>query len=471
MRDKQVVSVARGDGIGPEIMEAVLEVLKAAKAPLQFEDVVVGQAAVDAVDAGEPSGVPVGALEAIASTGVLLKGPLETPQGGGFASVTMTLRKHFGLFANVRPCRAYAPYVTTFHPEMDIVIIRENEEDLYIGQEYIQTPNVVTATKLISKTGSERIVRYAFEYARACGRKKVTCLTKDNILKQSDGLFHEVFQAVSLEYPELVAEHLIVDIGMARVAHKPEEFDVIVLPNLYGDILSDIALELSGSVGLGGTANIGKNVAMFEAAHGSAPRLAGQDVANPSGLLLAAVSMLRYLGHAAIATEIHNAWMVTLEAGEHTADLYSPKNSSSKLGTQAFAQAVIQNLGKKPKILKASRDASLKASELEPAMPRTSLSLQGVDIFMYWEAPHAREALKDLIRQDIPDWVLSHVEGRGLVVHPSTGLWPASCDSWRCRFEPRPGLACDHSGIARLLTHLSRFGRGAYTQVQLIYSV
>lgn len=466
MGDKRTISIARGDGIGPEITEAVLAVLEAAGAALDYQEVVLGQAA---VDAGEPSGLPEAAIQSIQETGILLKAPLRTPQGGGYSSVNVALRKHFGLYANVRPCRAYAPYVATQHPGMDLVIIRENEEDLYIGREYPQTPNVVQAAKVISRTGSERIVRYAFEYAKAHKRTKVSCLTKDNILKKSDGLFREIFERIAQEYPDIQAEHLIVDIGMARVAHTPNAFDVIVLPNLYGDILSDITSELTGSVGLGGSANIGKHVAMFEAVHGCAPDLAGEDCANPSGLLLAAIQLLHHIGQHSTAQTICNAWLVTLESGEHTLDLYQPDTSIEQLGTQAFAQAIISHLGHTPKTLPCSDTQAIPALELtEPALPRAALTLRGVDIFMHWEGFQAPDQLKELQQLDAPEWKLSYVEGRGICVFPNTTRWPEGCDYWLCRFEPKPGHACDHAAIARLLTLLSRFGRGCFTQVQLL---
>src|SRR5213079_2088223 len=225
-------------------------------------------------------------------------------------------------YANVRPCVSYHPFIETKHPGMDVVIVRENEEDLYAGIEYRQTDQVMQCLKIISRPGSERIVRYAFEYARRHNRKKVTCFTKDNIMKLTDGLFHKIFNEIAAEYPDIENEHWIVDIGAAKMADTPEAFDVIVLPNLYGDILSDIAAQVAGSVGLAGSANIGDKCAMFEAIHGSAPRRAGQNYANPSGLLLGAVLMLAHIKQSAIASKVHNAWLKTLEDGVHTKDIF-----------------------------------------------------------------------------------------------------------------------------------------------------
>src|SRR5438270_8742361 len=236
---------------------------------------------------------------------------------------------------------------------MDVVIIRENEEDLYTGIEYRQSHDMMESLKLISRSGSEKIVRYAFEYARSHNRKKVTCFMKDNIMKLTDGLFHRVFNEIAMEYPDIANETWIVDIGAAKLADTPEAFDMIVLPNLYGDILSDVAAQIAGSVGLAGSANIGDQCAMFEAIHGSAPRRAGQNIANPSGLLLAAVMMLVHINQPDVATQVHNAWLRTIEDGIHTYDIYVEGVSKEKVGTKEFAEAVVERLGKKPHMLKA----------------------------------------------------------------------------------------------------------------------
>jgi len=230
---------------------------------------------------------------------------------------------------------------------MDLVIIRENEEDLYAGIEHQQTDEVIQCLKLISRPGCEKIIRYAFEFARSNKRKKVTCFTKDNIMKQTDGLFHKVFDEIGAEYPDIEKEHWIIDIGAAKMADTPEAFDVIVTLNLYGDVLSDVAAQIAGSVGLAGSANIGEECAMFEAIHGSAPRRAGQNVANPSGLLQGAIMMLNHIGQNHLAEKIQNAWLKTIEDGIHTYDIYQEGISKKKVGTREFAQAVIENLGKK----------------------------------------------------------------------------------------------------------------------------
>src|SRR3989441_10046996 len=308
------ITVAHGDGIGPEIMEATLFILKEAGAKLDIETIDIGE---KVYLAGNTSGIEPSAWESLRRTKVFLKAPITTPQGGGFKSLNVTVRKMLGLYANVRPCVSYPPFVKTKHPNMNVVIVRENEEDTYAGIEHRQTADVMQCLKLISRPGSEKIVRYAFEYARRYGRRKVPCFTKDNIMKMTDGLFHKVFEEIGAAYPDIEKEHWIVDIGAAKLADTPEAFDVIVMPNLYGDILSDVAAQIAGSVGLAGSANIGTEDAMFEAIHGSAPRRAGQNLANPSGLLLGAVMMLVHVGQTDVAERGHNAWLRTIEEGIH----------------------------------------------------------------------------------------------------------------------------------------------------------
>ncbi|HEY4555936.1 MAG TPA: NADP-dependent isocitrate dehydrogenase, partial [Lysobacter sp.] len=347
---RRTVAVAAGDGIGPEITAAVLDVLAAADGGLSFRPVTVG---LGAYRAGAMAGFGPEVMEAVTEHGVILKGPITTPQGGGYKSVNVSLRKSLGLYANLRPCVAYHPFVRTAHPGMDVVIVRENEEDTYAGIEHRQTDEVVQCLKLITRPGCERIVRYAFEYARLHGRRKVTCMTKDNIMKLTDGLFHRVFDETAAQYPGIAAEHMIIDIGTAKMAVDPRRFDVVVTPNLYGDILSDVAAEVAGSIGMAPSSNIGRDCAMFEAVHGSAPDIAGRDLANPSGLLLSAVMMLMHLGRGAAATAVHNAWLRTLEDGVHTPDVHVEGRSRERVGTRAFARAVIERLDQAPRELAA----------------------------------------------------------------------------------------------------------------------
>src|ERR687887_2722619 len=327
MDTKTPITVAHGDGIGPEIMNATLQILDAAGAALEIETIEIGE---KVYLRGNTSGIEPSAWESLLRTQVFLKAPITTPQGGGFKSLNVTTRKMLGLYANVRPCVSYYPFVHTRQPGMDVVIVRENEEDLYAGIEHRQTDDVTQCLELISRPGCERIVRYAFEYAVQHKRKKVTCFTKDNIMKLTDGLFHKVFDEIAADYPAIENEHWIVDIGAAKLADTPEAFDVVVMPNLYGDILSDVAAQIAGSVGLAGSANIGEQCAMFEAIHGSAPRRAGQNLANPSGLLLGAVMMLVHIGQPEMAERVQNAWLCTIEDGIHTYDIYAEGVSRQK---------------------------------------------------------------------------------------------------------------------------------------------
>ncbi|MFC0006309.1 NADP-dependent isocitrate dehydrogenase [Micromonospora siamensis] len=451
------VTVARGDGIGPEIMDATLRVLTAAGARLAVEEIQIGESV---YARGHSAGIEPGAWESLRRTRVFLKAPITTPQGGGFKSLNVTIRKSLGLFANVRPCVAYPPFVPTRHPKMDVVIVRENEEDLYAGIEHRQTDEVTQCLKLISRPGCERIARYAFEYARRHGRSKVTCMTKDNIMKLTDGLFHRVFDEVAADYPDIVAEHWIVDIGTAKLADTPEAFDVIVTPNLYGDVLSDVAAQVAGSVGLAGSANIGEHAAMFEAIHGSAPTLAGLDVANPSGLLLAAVMMLVHIGQADVAERVHNAWLATLEAGVATADIAGP--GATAVGTRAFADAVIDRLGQRPTILPpvayptGQRQLTVPTTAARPAQRKT---MDGVDVFLD-HRDRDPDALAATLQRATEGATLhlQMITNRGVKVWPD-GLPETFCtDHWRARFQSsRPGAA-SRAEVVDLLHRLDRAG-------------
>lgn len=433
MVKKHPITVAYGDGIGPEIMEATLFILNEAGAALDIETVEVGE---KVYLEDHPSGITENTWESLRRTKVFLKAPITTPQGGGFRSLNVTIRTAFGLFANVRPCASYAPFIETKHPKMDLVIVRENEEDLYTGIEYQQTPDVCTALKIISRPGCEKICRFAFEYALHYKRKKVTCFTKDNILKISDGLFRKVFEEIGEEYPDLEKEHWIIDIGTAKLADTPEIFDVIVLPNLYGDILSDVAAQISGSVGLGSGANIGQHGAMFEAIHGSAPRRAGQNVANPSGLLLAAIQMLVHIHQPEVATRIHNAWLATIEEGAQTYDLFREGKSREKLGTKEFAQAVVHRLGKTPEHLPAVDYSTHIKAEFRHHGSKpvsTKRELVGVDVYLY-----SHESVEKLVEKlqecQTPSLQLKLVTNRGVQVWPGGQKETFCVDQWRCRF-------------------------------------
>jgi len=451
------ITVAKGDGIGPEIMDATLKIILAAGAKIEIEEIEIGE---KVYLQGNSAGIKPEAWESLRRTKVFLKAPITTPQGGGFKSLNVTTRKVLGLYANVRPCISYHPYVKTKHPVMDVVIIRENEEDLYAGIEHQQTDEVVQCLKLISRPGTEKIIRYAFEYAKAYNRKKVTCFTKDNIMKMTDGLFHKMFDEIGAEYPGLEKEHWIVDIGAAKLADTPEAFDVIVMPNLYGDILSDVAAQITGSVGLAGSANIGDGVAMFEAIHGSAPRRAGQNMANPSGLLLGAVQMLVHIGQADVAAKVQNAWLKTLEDGIHTYDIYKADTSKQKVSTTEFADAVIARLGQKPAVLKPVKfsDSQIKVRLKE--YPKAKRELIGVDVFLQWDKDNRNpeilgEALKKISSGNMQ---LTMITNRGVKVWPA-GFSETFCtDHWRCRFKSEELKTSETKDVLEILKQVNAAG-------------
>lgn len=452
------ITVAHGDGIGPEIMDATLRIITAAGAKLDIETIRVGKAV---YDQGITSGIEPEAWDSLRRTKVFLKAPITTPQGGGLKSLNVTIRKAFGLYANIRPCLSYSPFVSTKHPNMDLVIVRENEEDLYGGIEHRQTEDVTQCLKLISRPGTERLIRYAFEYARLYGRKKVTCFTKDNIMKITDGLFHKVFDEVAAEYPDLQNEHWIIDIGTAKLADTPEDFDVIVVPNLYGDIISDVAAQIAGSVGLAGSANIGDEIAMFEAIHGSAPMIAGQNIANPSGLLHGAIQMLVHIGQAHVAVKVHNAWLKTIEDGVHTEDIFDQSNSRDRVGTSQFADAVIARIGSFPTTLQPvayDTESEPITVKLSPRI-KAKKELVGIDVFLDSdETPD--EIGHKLEKAARPDLELVMISNRGQKVYPNGSPETFCVDHWRCRFQKAGdvGQPIDTRQTIELLTRLDQIG-------------
>lgn len=462
MSSKRKITVAYGDGIGPEIMKATLSVLEAAGAQIEPDVIEIGE---KVYLKGISSGIEERTWDSLRESRVFLKSPITTPQGGGFKSLNVTTRKTLGLFANVRPCRAYSPFVKTHYPKTDLVIIRENEEDLYAGIEHRQTEDVYQCLKLISRPGSEKIVRYAFEYARKYNRKKVTCMTKDNIMKLADGLFHNVFKEVALEYPDIQTDHKIIDIGAALIAERPEIFDVIVTLNLYGDIISDIAAQVTGSVGLGGSSNVGQEVAMFEAIHGSAPDIAGKDLANPSGLLNGAIMMLVHIGQPEVAEKISNAWMKTLEEGIHTGDIYQENISTKKVGTQEFARAVIDRLGQKPdsmapaEFLSQTGDddsGTIKIKERAPA----NKELIGLDVFIDWKEGNrdANAIGKKLEAVNADGLRMQLITNRGVKVYPE-GMPETYCsDHWRVRFINADESRISHDQVLEVLNQVKELG-------------
>ncbi len=460
------ITVAKGDGIGPEIMDATLHILKEAGARIDIEEIEIGE---KVYLSGNSAGIAPESWESLRRTKVFLKAPITTPQGGGFKSLNVTVRKTLGLYANIRPCVSYHPFIKTKHPVMDVVIVRENEEDTYAGIEYRQTDMVEQCLKLISRPGCEKIVRYAFEYATRNNRKKITAFVKDNIMKQTDGLFHKVFDEIAAEYPSIEADHWIVDIGAAKMADTPENFDVIVMPNLYGDILSDVAAQIAGSVGLAGSANIGENISMFEAIHGSAPRRAGQNLANPSGLFLGAMMMMVHINQPDVAELAHNAWLRTVEDGVHTYDIFKDGVSKEKVGTKEFAEAVVKRLGQKPETLKAVEYKKVEEIAEADRKPIFSVrtppkkELVGVDVFIDW---HNGEFYgsgstigPEIEKLNGGGLKLVMVSNRGTKVYPD-GLSDTFCvDHWRCRFKSDSGSeVISHNQVIELLARFEAAG-------------
>ncbi|MFI4984275.1 MAG: NADP-dependent isocitrate dehydrogenase [Rickettsiales bacterium] len=466
MAEFTTIAVAYGDGIGPEIMDATLKILKVAEARINIETIEIGE---KLYTKGFSSGISKDAWATVKKHKILLKAPITTPQGKGYKSLNVTFRKSLGLFANVRPCVSYFPYVDTKHEKMDLVVVRENEEDLYAGLEYRVSANNNVAYKIITRDGSEKIIRFAFEYAKQNGRKKVTCMIKDNIMKISDGCFHSIFKEVAQEYPDIKADSIIVDIGSARIASRPQDFDVIVTLNLYGDIISDIAAEVSGSVGLAGSANIGEHFAMFEAIHGSAPDIAGKGIANPSGLLNGALMMLDYIGQSDVSAEIKNAWLKTIEDGIHTADIYKEGKSKKKVSTSEFADAVIANLGEKPvKMAVAQARPSKRIENLSrPAKP-VDQQLIGVDVYIDAHKASVEEIVAKIEHLD-KDLKLHTVSQKGLKIWPDSEAEGVVTDLLQCRFIGFEDAKVSQRQVVDLLDKVEKTGL-QMTTVQNLYT-
>jgi isocitrate dehydrogenase len=448
MSESATVAVAYGDGIGPEIMQATLFVLKEAKANIKIQTIEIGEKLYNKL---YTSGINQEAWDTIANSRVLLKGPITTPQGGGYKSLNVTLRKALGLYANVRPASCFHPFIATKHEAMDLVIVRENQEDIYAGIEYRHTSNVYESVKLISKTGSQKIIHYAFEYARQNGRKKVTCIVKDNIMKFTDGVFHKTFNEIALLYPDLQTNTMLVDIATAKIANSPEMFDVIVTSNLYGDIISDVAAEISGSVGLAGSSNIGPYTAMFEAVHGSAPDIAGQGIANPLGLINAAIMMLVYIGQAKQGALIENAWKRAIEDGIRTPDIYKAQDQGkalSKVSTMGFAKAVVERFGLEPQILPKANYIQANDTKVTSAIKDQSKGLDfefeidlsakkklvGVDVFVDVLLDGPDDLAKKIQSMQIIGAKLQTIATKGLKVWPTAQEVKITSDHWCCRF-------------------------------------
>ena len=459
---KKVITVARGDGIGPEIMDASIRILDAAGAQCEWEYIDVGE---KVYLSGNTSGIGQEAWDSIKRNKVLFKAPITTPQGGGYKSLNVTIRKTLGLYANVRPAKSYDPFIPSRYPGMDVVTIRENEEDLYAGIEHQQTPEVTQCLKIITRPGCEKISRYAFEYARAYGRKRITCMIKDNIMKITDGLFVKVFYEVAEDYKDIQADDWIIDIGMAKLVDDPQGFDMVLMPNLYGDVATDILGLMTGSVGIAPGANVGDDIAMYEAIHGSAPRHAGQNKANPSGLLLSGVMMLVQIGQPKVAEKVHNAWLKTIEDGVVTYDLARKLEKEGRehtlVGTKEFADAVIERLGQEPSTLTPVRyDEAIKIKKAEITNVRDQkMNLIGCDIFTRYDSDANTIGDKLVELTEGTNLSLKMISNRGQKVYPQGHPETFLTDHWRCRFyNKKQGDIITNSDITNMMNKIDEAG-------------
>ena len=428
------ITVIRGDGIGPEVVDSALRLITEAGAKLDIEEC---RAGAEVFRDGDQTGVPEETVASIERTGVALKGPLETPIGFGEKSANVTLRKLFETYGNIRPAREIPGVETPFAGRgIDLVIVRENLEDLYAGIEHMQTPGVALSLKVITHHGSEKIARLAFEFARSEGRKSVTCATKANIMKLSEGMFKRTFDEVALDYPDIEARQILVDNCAHQLVMHPEQFDVIVTTNMNGDILSDLTSGLVGGLGFAPSANIGSDTAMFEAVHGSAPDIAGRDLANPSAIMLSAVMMLRHIGQPAVASAVEDALLYTLEDGTVlTADI---ARSHDPVGTRAFTDAVIGNLGKIPAAgeRRASRALVMPPSTWRPKpVTATKREVVGMDVLLE-EANLTAAEVGHAVEQCTAGGPLKllMISSRGTKVYPGEVDDTEMIETWRCRF-------------------------------------
>jgi len=426
--ESRVVSLIPGDGIGPEVVAAAQRVLAAVGAPIEWETVHAGASV---FRQGVASGVPKETIESIERTRLVLKGPLETPVGYGEKSANVTLRKLFETYANIRPVRELGGVPTAFSGRgIDLVVVRENVEDLYAGIEHQQTPEVAQCLKLISRPGCERIVRLAFEYARAEGRHSLVCATKANIMKLTEGLLKRVFEEIAPSYPDIQASHLVVDNCAHQLVRRPEQFDVIVTTNMNGDILSDLTSGLIGGLGFAPSANLGPDIAIFEAVHGSAPKYAGQDVANPTAVILSAALMLRHMGLAGEAQRVESAVQATLADGIHTRDVPAGDPVSTTAYTDAIIERLDQGLGTAP----GTERRGLVVPGIEArAGEDVGRTLDGLDVFVEWQGPLDELASSLEQAADGSPLRLKMISNRGTMVYPGR-VTPSLVDHYRCRF-------------------------------------
>ena len=425
------ITFIQGDGIGPEVTQATRRIIDASGVKIHWEECLAGA---DIFRKGQATGVPQETIDSLLKNRVALKGPLETPVGFGEKSANVTLRKLFETYANIRPIREFPGVPSPYQGRhIDFVIVRENVEDLYSGDEYMQTARTALTLKLITRMGCEKICRMAFEFARSEGRKKVHCATKANIMKFSEGMMKRTFEEIATEYPDIEAHHIIVDNCAHQLVRYPENFDVIVTTNMNGDILSDLGSGLIGGLGFAPGANLGNDMAIFEAVHGSAPKYAGRNEINPTAVLLSGVMMMRYLKEFDAAHTIEQALAVTLEQGYCTRDV---RGSKPAISTTEFTNKIIDNLGKTSNFWPARPHQSLmiptffKKADLE----HKESKLMGFDLFIKSDLT-AADIGKDLeqLSQHLPVQ-LTIISNRGVKVYPSPGTMPDVVDLWRCRF-------------------------------------
>jgi isocitrate dehydrogenase len=430
---KKLVTLIPGDGIGPEVTGAARRVIEAVGAPIEWD---VQAAGASVFRKGIASGVPQDTIESIRRNRVALKGPLETPVGFGEKSANVTLRKLFETYGNIRPAREIPSVPTPYSGRgIDLVVVRENIEDLYAGVEHMQTPTMAQCLKLISRQGSEKITRLAFEFARAEGRKKIHCATKANIMKLTEGMLKRVFEEIAPEYPDIESHHIIVDNCAHLLVRYPESFDVILTTNMNGDILSDLTSGFIGGLGFAPSANIGSDVAIFEAVHGTAPRYAGKNMANPTAVILSAVMMLRHLGEFDAAATIEHAVLYTLADGKRTFDVVGEQGA---ITTTAFTDAVISNLGKKAKTSPSRQYRPMKLPRPTTLAPEPkSRRVAGVDIFI--ESKLSAETLGASLDQLSAEAALrlKILSNRGTKVYPAAAALPDCTDHYIGRFVPR----------------------------------
>ena len=448
--NKIPVTLIPGDGIGPEVVAATRQLIDATGVGIEWID---AEAGASVFKKGISSGVPKETIEAISRTRVVLKGPLETPVGFGEKSANVTLRKLFETFGNLRPVRELPGVPTPFSGRgVDLIVVRENVEDLYAGIEHMQTPGVAQCLKLISAKGCEKIVRLAFEVARAEGRKSIHCATKANIMKLTEGMLKRTFERIAPEYPDIQASHIIIDNCAHQLVKKPEQFEVIVTTNMNGDIISDLSSALIGGLGFAPSANIGNDIAIFEAVHGSAPKYAGKDCINPTAMILSGVMMLRYLQQFEAAALIENAVFATLQEGKAlTRDVVG---DAKAVGTKAFTAAVLANFGKKPTGLAARAYRPLQVPRVAggPVVPKQR-GLVGLDVFVEAALSPVEVGQKMEAAVAGTSFKLKMVSNRGTMVYPPTGAQTDCVDHWRCRLLMTPA---DETQVTAQLAQLLR---------------